>query len=129
MIDFEKILKLKDVKKSDLARFLEIGPQNVDRTIKNERIPFSLIEKICSFLSISVIDALRLSGYDDTPNSKLSVGDYAKLATTLAEPFSAKLVEMFSKGEIFPASVVEAKDKEIQRLNREIGRLTGGSEE
>ena len=67
MIDFEKILKTKGKTKADLARFLEIQANNVNRVILNENITLSKIETICKFLDISVIDALRISGYDDTP--------------------------------------------------------------
>ena len=59
MIDFEKILAAKGKNKADLARFLEIDPQNVGRTIRNPKIMFSKFESICRFCGISVIDALR----------------------------------------------------------------------
>ena len=123
MIDFEKILSCKGKNKADLARFLEISPTNVNRVIKNERIPFSQIENICSFLDISIIDALRISGYNDTPGISLSVENYSKLVSDLSEPLTLKLLEMFKDGSICPGSAVEAKEKEIERLNRLIGSL------
>ena len=56
MIDFEKILTAKGKTKADLARFLEIEPNNVNRTIRNERIPLSKIESICEWGSAGIKD-------------------------------------------------------------------------
>ena len=120
MIDFEKILALKGKTKSDLARFLEIEPNNVNRTIRNERIPLSKIESICAWLEVSVIDAFRISGYDDTPGSTTS---YRELLEAASDQLSEGLLKMFSDKLIAPYKVVEEKEAEIGRLNREIGRL------
>lgn len=120
MIDFEKILSVKGKTKADLARFLEIDANNVNRTIRNERIPLSKIESICKWLEISVIDAFRLSGYDDTPGE---VADYAKILEVASDTVSEALLKLFAEKEIAPYRVVEEKDEEIRRLNREIGRL------
>ena len=120
MIDFEKILALKGKSKSDLARFLEIDANNVNRTIRNERIPLSKIESICTWLEVSVIDAFRISGYDDTPGSTTS---YRELLETASDSISEALLKMFSDKLIAPYKVVEEKEAEIGRLNREIGRL------
>lgn len=120
MIDFEKILVLKGKTKSDLARFLEIEPNNVNRTIRNERIPLSKIESICSWLEVSVIDAFRISGYDDTPGSTTS---YRELLESAADSISEALLQMFADKKIAPYKIVEEKEAEIGRLNREIGRL------
>lgn len=122
MIDFEKILSIKGKNKADLARFLEIEPNNVNRTIRNERIPLSKIESICEWLEISVIDAFRLSGYDDTPGSSLS---YKEILETASESINEALLKMFSDKLIAPYKIVEEKEAEIGRLNREIGRLEG----
>ncbi len=126
MIDFEKILALKGKTKSDLARFLEIDPNNVNRTIRNERIPLSKIESICAWLEISVIDAFRVSGYDDTPGSTTS---YRELLEEASDSLSAALLKMFSTKQIAPYKIVEEKEEEIGRLNREIGRLENAIKE
>lgn len=120
MIDVEKILTAKSKTKADLARFLEIEPNNVNRTIRNERIPLSKIESICEWIGISVIDAFRMSGYDDTPGVEVN---YVKTIEKASGTASDELLKMFANKEIAPYSVVEAKEKEIERLNREIGRL------
>lgn len=122
MIDFEKILTAKGKTKADLARFLEIEPNNVNRTIRNERIPLSKIESICEWAGISVIDALRLSGYDDTPGIE---ADYAKILEDSSDTISEALLKMFADKQIAPYRLVEEKEEEIGRLNREIGRLEG----
>lgn len=127
MIDFEKILKTKGKTKADLARFLEIQANNVNRVILNENITLSKIETICKFLDISVIDALRLSGYDDTPGvphkamEKEKISDYKDLLLSLSD----QLVELYNQKILAPYSVVEGKEEEIRILNREIGRLEG----
>lgn len=126
MIDFEKILTAKGKTKADLARFLEIEPNNVNRTIRNERIPLSKIESICEWAGISVIDALRLSGYDDTPGIE---ADYAKILEESSDTISEALLKMFADKQIAPYRLVEEKEEEIGRLNREIGRLEGIIEE
>lgn len=125
MINFEKILKAKGKSKADLARFLEIDPNNVNRTIRNESITLSKIESICSFLGISVIDALRTSGYDDTPGvvpeatQTEKISEYKDLILSLSD----QLIELYHKKVLAPYSVVEEKEEEIQKLNREIGKL------
>lgn len=119
MINFEKILELKGKSKADLARFLEITPNNVNRTIKNERIAFSQIENICSFCEISVIDALRISGYDDTAG----VIDNREFLEIASDAFSAEMMKLFKNKVIAPYSALSDKDEEIARLNREIGKL------
>lgn len=119
MINFERILEAKGKSKADLARHLEITPNNVNRTIKNERIAFSLIENICAFCDVSVIDALRISGYDDTAG----VIDNKELLSIASDAFSAELMKLFKDKVIAPYSAIEEKDKEISKLNREIGRL------
>lgn len=125
MIDFEKILSLKGKSKAELSRFLEITPNNVNRVIRNPRITFSQIENICKFCEISVIDALRVSGYNDADGLDLSTAQYANMIADLSEPLSKALLDMFKAGEIYPACVLKEKDREIERLNREIGRLIG----
>jgi|GEM_PF-2166434 DNA-binding helix-turn-helix protein len=130
MIDFEKILKAKGKSKADLARFLDIDPSNVNRTIKNDNITLSKIENICSFLDISLIDAMRISGYDDTPGvipeatKKEKVSEYKDLLLSLSD----QLVDLYHKKILAPYSVVEEKEKEIKDLNREIGRLEADNE-
>lgn len=125
MIDFEKLLKEKGKSKADLARFLDIDPTNVNRTIKNDNIPLSKIENICSFLGISVIDAFRASGYDDTPGitpkeiEKKKILDYKNLLLSLSD----QLIELYNQKVLAPYSVVEGKEEEIRKLNREIGKL------
>lgn len=119
MIDFEKILAAKGKNKADLARFLEIDPQNVGRTIRNPKIMFSKFESICRFCGISVIDALRLSGYDDTPGS-VDPDEFINLAS---EAFAAELNKLFMDKKIAPYKALEDKDKEIIRLNNEITKL------
>lgn len=130
MINFEKLLKEKGKSKADLARFLDIDPANVNRTIKNDNIPLSKIENICSFLGISVIDAFRLSGYDDTPGvtpkatEKEKILDYKDLLLSLSD----QLIELYNNKVLAPYSVVEEKEEEIRKLNREIGRLESDNE-
>lgn len=125
MINFERILKIKGKTKADLARFLEIQANNVNRVILNENITLSKIETICKFLDISVIDALRLSGYDDTPNvkpqddEKKKILDYKNLLLSLSD----QLIELYNQKVLAPYSVVEGKEEEIRKLNREIGKL------
>ena len=125
MFDFEKILKTKGKTKADLARFLEIQANNVNRVILNENITLSKIETICKFLDISVIDALRISGYDDTPGvipketEKKKTLDYKNLLLSLSD----QLIELYNQKVLAPYSIVEEKDEEIRKLNREIGKL------
>lgn len=125
MINFERILKIKGKTKADLARFLEIQANNVNRVILNENITLSKIETICKFLDISVIDALRISGYDDTPGvtsketEKKKILDYKNLLLSLSD----QLIELYNQKILAPYSIVEEKEEEIRKLNREIGRL------
>lgn len=46
-----------------------------------------------------------------------------KLIEFGSEIFKNKLLDLFQKGEIFPASVMTEKENKISELNREIGRL------
>lgn len=126
MIDFEKLLRERGKSKADLARFLDIDPANVNRTIKNDNISLSKIENICSFLDISVIDAFRASGYDDThevttepAQQKKKILDYKNLLLSLSD----QLIELYNNKVLAPYSVVEEKEEKIQKLNREIGKL------
>lgn len=130
MINFEKILKEKGVSKAELARFLEIDANNVNRTIRNENITLSKIESICSFLDISVIDAFRLSGYNDTSGvtpkeaEKEKILDYKNLLLSLSD----QIVELYNQKILAPYTVVEGKEEEIRQLNREIGKLESDNE-
>ncbi len=81
MINFEEILKLKGKTKADLARFLEIQPSNVNRIIHNENISLSKIENICSFLDISLIDAMMISGYNKGEMLKCNIAGRDNVGT------------------------------------------------
>lgn len=126
MIDFEKILEIKGKKKADLARFLQIQANNVNRIIRNEKITLSQIETICEFLEISVIDAFRLSGYNDKP-AELDALDQLKrnkeVIDQVSEVFYQELLRLFRDKIVAPYAIVEEKERKIEELNRTIGRL------
>jgi DNA-binding Xre family transcriptional regulator len=54
MINVDSWLKKKNIPKKALADYLGIAPQNLNRVIRNPRIPIPLLERIAGFLGISL---------------------------------------------------------------------------
>lgn len=54
MVDIDKILRERGISQAELARRLEMAPQNVSRIIKSDDIKLSVLNKIADALGVSV---------------------------------------------------------------------------
>lgn len=73
MIDFERILAEKGVKKQDFAEMLGEKPQNVNRTVARLNKNLSEIENILERLGTSLKNELGNSGTQDLTDRLLSI--------------------------------------------------------
>lgn len=73
MIDFERILAEKGVKKQDFAEMLGEKPQNVNRTVARLNKNLSEIENILERLGTSLKNELGGSGSPDLTDRLLSI--------------------------------------------------------
>jgi DNA-binding Xre family transcriptional regulator len=56
----EKLLKEKSKSKRELAKFLEIKENSINRTIKNPRIAVHKLEKIAEFLEMDLTELINM---------------------------------------------------------------------
>ena len=81
----EHLLREKRKSKRDLAAFLDIKENSINRTLKNSNISVSKLEKIAEFLEVEISDLLAkrtVSSIQDSPGEyRLSVNNINEQTT------------------------------------------------
>ena len=104
----ENLLKEKRKSKRDLAKFLDIKENSINRTLKNPNISISKLEKIAEFLEIEVNDLLSKkissSVQDSLGKYKLYTDEVNSQATTIANlseilKINSRTIEMMAQTE------------------------------
>ena len=87
MDTIEKIkheIKMKDIKKTDLAKHLGVTPQRLNNWLLRKNIPFEYISQIAEFLGVStdylLNDENKIVAYNspiihNSPNSQISINE------------------------------------------------------
>lgn len=115
MIDLKRLRKEKGITQKELAQLLSCG-QSFIANVENGRrdlppVKIEILERkfgnICSYIT------------NDTEKMKVSTD----ILFAGADAFSRQLIQLMNEKLIAPYSMITEKEKEIERLNREIGRL------
>lgn len=135
MFDLKRFRKDKNLTQNEIADILSCGQafiSHVEKGIKDlPQDKRSILEErfgnICSY---NVGNITRISKEQKQPKKTDEVSVDAKdLLFAGADAFSRQVIQMMNEKLIAPYSMLLEKDKEIERLNREIGRLEAKLEE
>lgn len=116
--DLQRFRRDNNLTQKQIAKMLECEQPFISKVEKRERLfPESMQAVLQSEYGditeyITEIDGVSIP--DATPSDLLFAG---------ADAFSRQLVAMMNDKLIAPYSLLEEKDKEIERLNREVGKL------
>lgn len=130
MFDLKKFRKDKNLTQNDIADILSCGQafiSHVEKGIKDlPQDKRSILEdrfgNICSY-DIGNITSVNKEQKQPKRIDEVKA-DAKEFLFAGADAFSRQIIQMMNEKLIAPYSMVEEKDKEIERLNREIGRLT-----
>lgn len=135
MFDLKRFRKDKKLTQNDLADILSCGQafiSHVEKGIKDlPQDKRSILEErygnICSY----DIDNITCVNKEEKTSQKTEEvrTDPKDLLFAGADAFSRQIIQMMNEKLIAPYSMLIEKDKEIERLNREIGRLQAKIEE
>lgn len=136
MIDLKRLRKEKRITQKELAELLSCG-QSFIANVENGRrdlppIKIEILEKkfgnICSYITNDVEEiqpmenkSKAISPKQRPQTEKMEVSTDILFAG--ADAFSRQLIQLMNEKLIAPYSMITEKEKEIERLNREIGRL------
>lgn len=118
MIDLKRLRKEKGITQKELAQLLSCG-QSFIANVENGRrdlppVKIEILERkfgnICSY-----------APKQHSQTEKMEVSTDILFAG--ADAFSRQLIQLMNEKLIAPYSMITEKEKEIERLNREIGRL------
>lgn len=121
MIDLKRLRKEKGITQKELAQLLSCG-QSFIANVENGRrdlppVKIEILERkfgnICSYIT----NAPK----QHSQTEKMEVSTDILFAG--ADAFSRQLIQLMNEKLIAPYSMITEKEKEIERLNREIGRL------
>jgi len=135
MFDLKRFRKDKNLTQNEIADILSCGQafiSHVEKGIKDlPQDKRSILEErfgnICSYDTGNIT---RISKEQKQPKKTDEVSVDAKdLLFAGADAFSRQVIQMMNEKLIAPYSMLLEKDKEIERLNREIGRLEAKLEE
>ena len=130
MFDLKRFRRDKNLTQKDMADILSCGQafiSHVEKGIKDlPQDKRSILEgrygNICSYDTGNITS---INKEQKQPKKTEEIRTDAKdLLFAGADAFSRQIIQMMNEKLIAPYSMVEEKDKEIERLNREIGRLT-----
>ena len=136
MFDLKRFRKDNKLTQEEMADILSCGQafiSHVEKGIKDlPQDKMNILEErygnICSYISGNITSVNR-----DQKQSKKVLEDVQADAKDLlfagADAFSRQIIQMMNEKLIAPYSMLVEKDKEIERLNREIGRLEARLEE
>lgn len=135
MFDLKRFRKDKKLTQNELADILSCGQafiSHVEKGIKDlPQDKRSILEEhfgnICSY---NIDNITYVTKEQKQPKKTQEARTDAKdLLFAGADAFSRQIIQMMNEKLIAPYSMLEEKDKEIERLNREIGRLEAKLEE
>lgn len=135
MFDLKRFRKDKKLTQNELADILSCGQafiSHVEKGIKDlPQDKRSILEEhfgnICSY---NIDNITYVTKEQKQPKKTQEAKTDAKdLLFAGADAFSRQIIQMMNEKLIAPYSMLEEKDKEIERLNREIGRLEAKLEE
>lgn len=135
MFDLKRFRKDKKLTQNELADILSCGQafiSHVEKGIKDlPQDKRSILEErygnICSYDTGNIT---YINKEEKTPQKTEEVRtDPKDLLFAGADAFSRQIIQMMNEKLIAPYSMLIEKDKEIERLNREIGRLQTKIEE
>lgn len=129
MFDLKRFRKDKNLTQKDMADILSCGQafiSHVEKGIKD--LPQDkrniLEERFGNICSYDIGNITSISKEQKQPKKVEEVRTDAKdLLFAGADAFSRQIIQMMNEKLIAPYSMIEEKDKEIERLNREIGKL------
>lgn len=135
MFDLKRFRKDKKLTQNDLADILSCGQafiSHVEKGIKDlPQDKRSILEErygnICSY-DIGNITCINKEEKTSQKTEEVRT-DPKDLLFAGADAFSRQIIQMMNEKLIAPYSMLIEKDKEIERLNREIGRLQAKIEE
>lgn len=135
MIDLKRLRQDKGITQKDLAKLLSCG-QSFIANVENGRrdlppVKIEILERefgnICSYITSDVEEIKAKDNKQKTSVPKIGNMPEKTEATDFllagADAFSRQLIQMMNDKLIAPYSMLVEKEKEIERLNREIGRL------
>lgn len=135
MFDLKRFRKDNKLTQEEMADILSCGQafiSHVEKGIKDlPQDKMNILEErygnICSYVSGNITSINR---EQKQPKKMEEVSTDAKdLLFAGADAFSRQIIQMMNEKLIAPYSMLVEKDKEIERLNREIGRLEARLEE
>lgn len=135
MFDLKRFRKDNKLTQEEMADILSCGQafiSHVEKGIKDlPQDKMNILEErygnICSYISGNITSVNR---EQKQPKKMEEVSTDAKdLLFAGADAFSRQIIQMMNEKLIAPYSMLVEKDKEIERLNREIGRLEARLEE
>lgn len=129
MFDLKRFRKDKNLTQKDMADILSCGQafiSHVEKGIKD--LPQDkrniLEERFGNICSYDMGNITSINKEQKQPKKVEEVRTDAKdLLFAGADAFSRQIIQMMNEKLIAPYSMIEEKDKEIERLNREIGKL------
>lgn len=132
MIDLKRLRKEKGITQKELAQLLSCG-QSFIANVENGRrdlppVKIEILERkfgnICSYITNDVEEKNKpktIAPKQHSQTEKMEVSTDILFAG--ADAFSRQLIQLMNEKLIAPYSMITEKEKEIERLNREIGRL------
>lgn len=129
MIDLKRLRKEKGITQKELAQLLSCG-QSFIANVENGRrdlppVKIEILERkfgnICSYITNDIDKPKTIAPKQHSQTEKMEVSTDILFAG--ADAFSRQLIQLMNEKLIAPYSMITEKEKEIERLNREIGRL------
>lgn len=130
MIDLKRLRKEKGITQKELAQLLSCG-QSFIANVENGRrdlppVKIEILERkfgnICSYITNDIENKPKtIAPKQHSQTEKMEVSTDILFAG--ADAFSRQLIQLMNEKLIAPYSMITEKEKEIERLNREIGRL------
>lgn len=131
MIDLKRLRKEKGITQKELAQLLSCG-QSFIANVENGRrdlppVKIEILERkfgnICSYITNDIEEnkPKTIAPKQHSQTEKMEVSTDILFAG--ADAFSRQLIQLMNEKLIAPYSMITEKEKEIERLNREIGRL------
>lgn len=117
LLRIKEIIREKKLSLRDVAAKVGITEQGLQKLIRENSTKVETLETIAKVLGVSA------SEFFSEPGIHIPIANPLEFVKMGADVFAEQLNAMVKKKILAPYSFVEEKDKEIERLNREIGRL------
>lgn len=88
----ERMLKLKGKKKRELAAYLEISENSINRMLRNNNIRMGRLQKIAEFLDVDLAEILPPKMIDDSKESYYARPDMLMINENIVEKLSDALL-------------------------------------